>query len=544
MSPSLPFRPGTRLVLALACLAGGCERPDPDAAEHDHAHADEQEATSQTVFGARLLLYLEHAPVVRGEPVRFLAHFSMLASGAPVRSGRVTLEIGSERLVAEAATRDGLFIPEASFATAGSFPARIVLESAEVSETLFLAPVVVHASLHDAEHAAEGAAAEPPDAVPFLLEQQWKIGLLLAAAGPRHLSQRLVLPAQAVAPEGLSAIVSSPVGGRLAAPGSAALPRTGERVEAGQTLAFVEPPLVAPELAQLQALELELDLKALEVLRATSEAEARLRFAEREQERIGKLRAEGLSTQPQLEQAEQALALARTELEAAGRMRAALERLDAVRGNADGSSSGISRSIPMDAPIAGVVVEVAGVPGASVEPGEPIFRLLDTARIWVEGRVSEFDLALVGGAPQAVARFAALPGRTFELRGVNAGRPYIGAEVDPTSRTLLVRYELDNAEVLVRPGMLAELLVSTGEFEAPVAIPTDAVDMDQGLPTAYVMLAGELFQKRDLALGAEDGDWVEVVQGIDPGERVATRGAYVVKLAALSPAAFGAGHAH
>jgi len=64
------------------------------------------------------------------------------------------------------------------------------------------------------------------------------------------------------------------------------------------------------------------------------------------------------------------------------------------------------------------------------------------------------------------------------------------------------------------------------------------------LATAYVMLEGELFQRRELELGLRDGDRVEVLQGIAAGERVATRGAWVVKLAALSPASFGAGHAH
>jgi cobalt-zinc-cadmium efflux system membrane fusion protein len=59
-----------------------------------------------------------------------------------------------------------------------------------------------------------------------------------------------------------------------------------------------------------------------------------------------------------------------------------------------------------------------------------------------------------------------------------------------------------------------------------------------------VMLEGELFQKRDLELGVKDGAWVEVLRGVEAGERVATRGAYIVKLAALSPASFGAGHAH
>jgi multidrug efflux pump subunit AcrA (membrane-fusion protein) len=222
-------------------------------------------------------------------------------------------------------------------------------------------------------------------------------------------------------------------------------------------------------------------------------------------------------------------------------MRESLDRLVAKRG---GTKPGTPVRFPLEAPIAGTVIEVLGVPGLGVEAGEAVFRILDASRVWVEGRVSEFDVTFVSEARGAVAEFAALPARRYELRGSRDGKPYIGQEVDPSSRTLLVRYELENSAGAVRPGMLAELHISTGEHEALVAIPTDAVVMDQGLPTAYVMLAGELFQKRDLELGARDGAWVEVLRGVDPGERVATRGAYVVKLAALSPASFGAGHAH
>jgi RND family efflux transporter MFP subunit len=376
------------------------------------------------------------------------------------------------------------------------------------------------------------------------MEPQWKVRLLLAQAGRRTLSKRLIVPARAVAPEGMSAEVSPSVGGRLTAPSSGVLPRTGERVEAGQSLASVEPPLGAPEVAQLHALDLEFDLKVLEVLRATGEAEAKLRFAERERERIGKLREEGLSTSQQLDQADQNLALARTEIEAAGRMKESLDRLVASRGGAAGGKPSTLVRFPLEAPIAGTVVEVSGVSGGSVEPGEPVFRILEASRVWIEGRVSEFDVALISAAPAAVAQLAAFPARRFELHGIRDGKPYLGQEVDPSSRTLLVRYELENSDGAVRPGMLAELHISTGEHEAAVAIPGEAVVMDQGLPTAYVMLEGELFQKRDLELGTKDGAWVEVVRGIEPGERVATRGAYIVKLAALSPASFGAGHAH
>lgn len=533
---------GFVLSITSPCFLASCS-PDSPAAGEDAAHSDEP--TSTTVFGERLLLFMEYPHLVRGTPARFLAHLTVLETGEPVRSGTVTLEIGAARLSVDAPKREGLFVPEGDLPEPGTFSGRLIVKSEQAEEALDLGEIVVHADGESADLAAHAEAGdEPPNAVPFLMEPQWKVRLLLAQAGKRTLAKRLIVPGRAVAPEGMSAVVSASFGGRLTAPSSGALPRTGDTVEAGQTLALVEPPLGAPELAQLRALDLEFDLKALEVLRAIGEAETRLRFAERERERIGKLRAEGLSTQQQLEQAEQNLALARTELEAAGRMKESLDRLVAKRGAVDGSKPGAPIRFPLEAPIAGTVIEVLGVTGLTVAAGNPVFRILDSSRIWVEGRVSEFDVSFISEAPGAVGEFAALPARRFELHGTRAGKPYIGQEVDSSSRTLLVRYELENADGAVRPGMLAELQISTGEHEAPVAIPTEAVVMEQGLPTAFVMLEGELFQKRDLELGAKDGAWVEVLRGIEPGERVATRGAYIVKLAALSPASFGAGHAH
>jgi cobalt-zinc-cadmium efflux system membrane fusion protein len=518
--------------ILLPCGAG-CTPTSAAAAEGEHEH----DPASVTVFGERLLLYLEHPHLVRGVPARFLAHLTVLETGEPVRAGGVTLEIGPARLRADAPAREGLFVPEGAVGEAGTFAARLIVESAQAVETLEIGALVVHADAAGADAAAHAPAAEEPqDTVAFLLEPQWKVRLLLARAQARTLSRRLIVPARAAAPEGRSALVSAPVAGRLSAAEAGALPRTGERVEAGRTLAFVEPPLGAPELAQLRALALELDLQALEVLRATGEAEARLRFAQRELERIGALRAEGLSTQSQLDAAEQGLALARTELEAAARTKASLERLQAEHG---AQPTGTLR-LRLDAPIAGVISEVSVVDGASVEAGAPAFRILDASRLWIEGRVSEFDLALLSGSTTAVARFAALPGRDVEL----AGLPWIGPEVEPQSRTLLVRYELDNPDGALRPGMLAELFVATGTLQAAVAVPAEALVLDQGLPTAYVMLEGELFQRRQLELGLRDGDWVEVLAGLAPGERVATRGAWLIQLAALPGAEFGHGHAH
>ena len=92
--------------------------------------------------------------------------------------------------------------------------------------------------------------------------------------------------------------------------------------------------------------------------------------------------------------------------------------------------------------------------------------------------------------------------------------------------------------------MFVDLFLETQRSIEAVSIPESAIVMDSGRPTAYVLLNGERFQRRELALGIRDGGFVEITAGVEEGERVVTKGANAVKLAALSPASFGHGHAH
>lgn len=525
------------------------------ACEHSGSHTHEPagqaaapaelEPATVTVFGERTLLFMEHPPLVPGVAARFLAHLTVAATGEPVRAGRVVLEIGGTSLSVDAPKRDGLFVPEGTLPAAGTFSARLVVTSEQVQETLELGQLHVYASVDDARRAAAaevGAAA--PNEVPFLMEQQWKVKLLLAEARPTTLSRRLVLPARARVPEGSAASVSAGAAGRLLAPAGGKLPRTGDRVTAGQLLGFVEPPLVSSDLAQLQAQSLDFDLRVLDVTRAIREAEARLRFAERERERVATLRAEGLGTQQQLDQAEQSVVVARSDEQAARATKESLDRLVAERAARNGGAGTTAVRLPLHAPIAGVVVAAQRVEGESVPADAELYRILDSARLWIEGRASEFDLAHVRTAPAAFVSFPALPGMHLDLSAAAVAGAYVAPQIDAESRTFAVRYELPNASGELKDGMLAQLSLVTARADAAVAIPADAVISEQGLPTAYVMLAGETFEKRELELGIRDGEFVEVLRGIAPGERVATRGAYVVKLAALSPASFGHGHAH
>jgi RND family efflux transporter MFP subunit len=534
------------LVLVFSVAAIGCRPRDGSTVAAAVPSELALEPTSKTIFGGRVLLYLEYPHLVRGETARFLAHLSVLETGEPIRAGRVAIEVGATKLSVDAPKREGLFTPEGAVATSGRFPGRLTVSSEQAEESLDLGEFVVHATTDDARKAAEAAKSDDPvGTVPFLMEQQWKVKLLLAVARQQSLTRRLIVPAQARLPEGAEAVIAAPMAGRLSGPTSGHLPISGEQVEPGQVLGFVEPPLAAPDLAQLQALSLEFDLKALDVARSVSETKAKLEFAQRERERVAKLRERGLSTQQQFDEAERNLSLAQSDEASARATKESLDRLVESRRRGGGDASSPATRFPLVAPLKGVVISSGHVQGVSVDPTDTLFRVLDTSRIWVEGRVSEFDLPLVRSASTATATFSALPGARFDAApGVSDGSFFLAPVVDPSSRTVAIRCEVANPERAIRSGMLAELALAVAKSDAAVVIPTDAIVMDQGTPTAYVMLEGEKFQKRELELGIKDVDLVEVRRGIASGERVATRGAYVVKLAALSPASFGPGHQH
>ncbi|MFN7142023.1 MAG: efflux RND transporter periplasmic adaptor subunit, partial [Limisphaerales bacterium] len=77
-----------------------------------------------------------------------------------------------------------------------------------------------------------------------------------------------------------------------------------------------------------------------------------------------------------------------------------------------------------------------------------------------------------------------------------------------------------------------------------ISIPESAIVEEEGRPIAFVQLSGETFEKRDLTLGIRGGGRVQVLEGIEEGERVVSRGAYAIRLASVSNVIPAHGHAH
>ncbi len=558
------------LFILVAAIAG-CDRASYAGGDHNsghtshdpgggHGHGEDggPDPISITLFTAKVQLFMEYPPLVKGEQAAFLAHLTVLATGEPIRSGRLTFEITPAystpvSLTLDAPKRDGLFVPEWKPDAAGVYKLRLSVDSPQVQETVDVGVLIVHADAHEAEHEAEHAAgAEPPDIVPFLLEQQWKLGTRYEQAAKRTLVRHLQIPGEITAPQGASAVVSPPVSGRLLPPPSSELPHIGDHVEAGQVLALVEPPLTVTTELALRSLDLE--VKALEAERSSMQAKARLDFARRTHEREAKLRQTGVGTDQRYEQAEQDLRLAEAEynsaLAAESHYEGALQKIVDMRAgmqarDADRTEYGSTLSLPLRAPISGCVVTANYVEGEHVDALQEVHRIVALEKVWIVAHISEFDLAELEQTPGASMTLPAYPGKRFDILGSDGARlQSIGTVIDPESRTVPIRYEMSNPGALFRAGMLADVYLETKRATNCTAIPEEAIVLDNGRPTAYVLIDGENFQRRELELGIRDNGWVEVKRGVLEGERVVTKGAYAIKLASLSPASFGHGHGH
>jgi Cu(I)/Ag(I) efflux system membrane fusion protein len=173
-------------------------------------------------------------------------------------------------------------------------------------------------------------------------------------------------------------------------------------------------------------------------------------------------------------------------------------------------------------PVSGTVLEKKIVAGQYVTEGQDLYLLADLSNLWLSARIYEQDLGAVRTGQIATIRFPAFPGRDREGR-----IRFVDPVLDPATRTAGVRIALPNPQGLLKPGMFAnaELRVDLGRG---LAIPRSAV-IDTGVrQVVYVEQAPGRFVGRDVRLGPQAGDLVQVAAGLAEGERVVTAASFLI----------------
>jgi cobalt-zinc-cadmium efflux system membrane fusion protein len=508
----------TILIAAIAAVLASCNRTGQNAAPDAAQKANEPESLSVSHWTDKTELFMEYPALVAGQAARFAVHFTRLDTFKPMKSGKVEVHLegtaGFETFSSPAPSRPGIFGVDVKPAKAGEYRMTVRVDAADLSDTHDLGGVTIYpdqaaASRHDAAKRQE-------ETIAFLKEQQWALDFASEPTGERTQRASFVAPAEVRPRAGGQGEVTAPIEGRLVE--AASIP-PGQAVARGQVLARIAPPISAPD-----------DRPALELAKA--EAEGALQFARRDRERAQRLVEAGAAPNRRLEEARW------KETAQEARLTAAEARLAQYETTREAEGDFAARSFSVRAPIAGTVFETRAVAGANVRPGDSLFRIVDTATVYIAASMPEAEagkLRAVTGAELMLS-----DGRLKPLSKLISS----GKVVDPVSRTVPVVYEVDNSDRQLAIGQAASVRLFTSANTTAPAVRESALVDDGGRPVIFVQLAGETFARRPVTLGNREGAYVQVTSGVKTGERVVTKGAYLIRLAALSTQIPAHGHVH
>ncbi len=195
--------------------------------------------------------------------------------------------------------------------------------------------------------------------------------------------------------------------------------------------------------------------------------------------------------------------------------------------NAERQSVAISPELAVRAPIAGTVVQKLITPGQLIQAGSTTcFVLSDTSTVWVQGHIFDRDLPLVRVGDAVEETNSSFAG-TFHGRV-----SYVGALVDPDTRTTPVRIVTGNPGDLLKKDMYLEAVIHTKTEKSVLSIPVSAVLHDsENEPFVYVEAQPRQFARRSVAVGAQQNGDVEIRSGLKAGEQVVSEGSVFLQFA-------------
>ncbi len=178
-----------------------------------------------------------------------------------------------------------------------------------------------------------------------------------------------------------------------------------------------------------------------------------------------------------------------------------------------------SPQINIYSPVSGFVLTRNLSPAQRFDKGTEMYRIADISRVWAMADIFEKDRKLIKPGATATVRYQ---GREFRAR-LSDSLP----QLDPQTRTLKTRFELDNPGNILLPDAFVDIEL-TLDFEEALTVPYEAV-IDSGLRrVVYVQLEQGVFEPRVVETGWRTGDRVQIIRGLEPGERVVVSGNFLI----------------
>ena len=184
----------------------------------------------------------------------------------------------------------------------------------------------------------------------------------------------------------------------------------------------------------------------------------------------------------------------------------------------------LGRQLEIKAQIDGVIIERKATTGELVDKAKEIYTISDPTQLWAIAEVKERDIAAVKVGQDAAFSALAYPEEKFHGKVV-----LVGNQVEAGSRTIEVRIAVDNADGRLKPGMFADVEITTTILDNVLLIPDSALQTDGEEQIVFVALDGSKFEKRMVKLGLEQAGRVQILNGVKAGESIVTEGSFILK---------------
>ena len=301
----------------------------------------------------------------------------------------------------------------------------------------------------------------------------------------------------------------------------------GSDVEKGQVLARLHSHVIHDAVASYRQARAELERR-----------QTKLQFAEKSYQRTSRLHELKAGSLQQVQEAETQFHSAETLIEIA---RAGVERSkhhlrylglppEQLAEMADDqaverpTAQEEEHLIEVRSPVSGTVIERMISPGSVVTPSDSLYVITDLRSLWVIAQVPEQHLSLLRSGLPVEVSVRAYPGKTFPARIT-----YVGDALDPETRTVEVRCELNNPGRQLKIEMLTTLNIHAGGGREAVVAPLAALQEVNGEEVLFVPEGKDSFRARRVQVGRYSDSVVEIVSGLQAGEVVVVTGAFLLK---------------
>lgn len=343
--------------------------------------------------------------------------------------------------------------------------------------------------------------AESPGVVRLSAAAIKEIGLRSEPATRTTRAGTLSLAAHVVADQDKEARVGTLVPGRV----QRVLVKAGDRVARGDILMTIE------------------GLDVGEIVAGYLKAQAAHDFARASYERQKMLFAENVSSQRSLLEAQAEYEKTLAELRAEDRRLHSVGLTHDLVVSEKGEEHAAG-TLPVHAPIDGIVVERNVVIGQYVDASVTAFVIMDTHTVWIDAGAYEKDLALITRGAEAMFVADGRPDQRFG--GVVS---FVGAMVDPRTRTVTVRGDFRNPGLILKPQMYGTMDIVLPRGAEGIFVPEESLVKEEGSTAVFVQRSDTTFERRTVTTGLVTEGVVEVTGGVRIGERVVVSGAFYVK---------------